>query len=116
MTTSGTTGKSEVVSISYENLNKRIWYTNTYYSRKEEEKELIVVPIYLTLGNQQQLLTALYVGMHIYIYSGIFFPRTIVDLIINKEIDYISFVPSMLSSFVNYLEEESILLKLKVYT
>jgi len=60
MPTSGTTGESGVVPILYKNLNKRIWYTNRYYPRNDGRKELIIVPIHLTLGNQQQLLTALY--------------------------------------------------------
>lgn len=113
MTTSGTTGEGGVVPILYKNLNKRIFYTNMYYSRDDGCKELVVVPIYLTLGNQQQLLAALYLGMHIYIYSGIFFPRKILDMINKEIIDYISFVPTMLSAFVDFLEEQEVLLHLK---
>ena len=113
MSTSGTTGESDVVPILYRNLNKRIWCTNMHYPRTAGHKELIIVPIYLTLGNQQQLLTALYVGMHIYIYSGVYFPRKIVSIINSEKIDYVSFVPTMLDAFVNCLEQEKISVKLK---
>lgn len=112
MTTSGTTGEGGVVPILYKNLNKRIVYTNRYYSRNNGRKELIIVPIHLTLGNQQQLLTALYVGMHIYIYDSVFLPRKIVNLINREAINYVSLVPTMLRAFVNYLEKEKKLLDL----
>lgn len=113
MSTSGTTGEGNVIPILYKNLNKRIWYTNMHYPRNDGCKELIIVPMHLTLGNQQQLLTALYVGMHIYIYSGVYFPRKIVSIINEEIVDYVSFVPTMLGAFVNYLDEEKILLNLK---
>ena len=108
MLSSGTTDKCKIVPMNYENIMYRIFYTEKYYERNFGDKELIVLPLSSVIGNQQQMLTALYKGIEIYIYKGIFLPNKIFSIINKKSINYISLVPSMLRVFLEYIEKNTL--------
>lgn len=106
--TSGTTKRSKLIPITYENLMYRVYCTNKYYHRNLGQRELIVLPFTSTIGNQQQLFSGLYIGMEMRIYDGIIHMKKLLNYLSTTQ--YISLVPTLLKIIIDYLEEENVVI------
>lgn len=99
--TSGTTSDPKKVMLSHQNLIANIESNIASLELNENDKTLIVLPMYFGYCNSSQFLTHLYLGASIVIANQPFNPAQFLKIIEEKKCTNTTCVPSMLFLIIN---------------
>ncbi len=104
--TSGTTSNPKRVMLTNENLITNIESNVKSLGLVENDRCLIVLPMFFGYCNSSQFLSHLYVGASIVIYDSTFYPKKFLSIIDKEMCTNTTCVPSMLYMIVKNCERE----------
>lgn len=104
--TSGTTSDPKRVMLTNKSLITNIKSNIESLGLRENDKCLIVLPMFFGYCNSSQFLSHLYLGASLVIYDSTFLPRKFLDLIDSEKCTNTTCVPSMLHMVIKGCERE----------
>ena len=104
MCTSGTSGAPKGVMLSEENIRSNVTDIRTYFELTENDRILIVRPLYHAAAFTGEFLLALITGTKIIFDSGNLNPSHLIDQLIHKQITVFCGTPTLLSLTVRLLK------------
>lgn len=105
--TSGTTSNPKRVMLTNRNLLANIESNVASLDLREDDRCLIILPMFFGYCNTSQFLSHLYVGASLVIYDSSFYPRKFLELIDREKCTNTTCVPSMLFMVINTCRRET---------
>lgn len=102
LTTSGTTSKSKYIALTHNNLMSNVLAYLDVFDMQDNHNELVLIPLAASFGNMTQLLTGLWIGTALTIYTGTFNPKTVIEVMKQNHINHCKMVPSVFKMFLSY--------------
>lgn len=100
--TSGTTSNPKRVMLTHLNLLTNIASNIQSLNLSVRDVSLVVLPMFFGYCHTAQLLTHLYLGAHVVIFDGLFFPKRFFELLEMHKVTNTTVVPSTLLLLLSY--------------
>lgn len=94
--TSGTTSDPKRVMLTHKNLINNVESNISALKLSKADKGLIILPMCFGYCNTAQFLSYLYLGAQMHLFTGLFMPKRVFEIIQNEQITNMTMVPSML--------------------